>query len=161
MPRRDAFLRLYETLLARRAYQCKKLAGELANLRDFKAADSTGDSVDGAFETSSDEMSSQLAELDARELGQIERALALLRQGRYGVCEGGSENCQIKIPVARLNALPFTTSCINCESEMEKYPDWPGQRGTSSWEEVFDWEAPLERQRINLSELEMELSSNR
>jgi hypothetical protein len=63
MPRRDALLRLYETLLARRAYQRKKLAGELANLLDFKAADSTGDSVDGAFETSSDEMSSQLAAL--------------------------------------------------------------------------------------------------
>jgi DnaK suppressor protein len=161
MPSRDPFLRLYETLLARRAYQRKKLAGELANLRAFKAADSTGDSVDGAFETTSDEMSSQLAELDARELGQIERALARLRQGKYGVCEGGSQNCQKKIRVARLNALPYTTLCINCEREMEKYPDWLGQRGAGNWKEVFDWEAPLERQRINLSELEMELSSNR
>jgi DnaK suppressor protein len=161
MPRRDALLRLHETLLARRAYQRKKLAAELANLRDFKAADSTGDSADGAFETSSDEMSSQLAGLDARELGQIGRALARLMRGKYGVCEGGSENCQKKIPVARLNALPYTTFCINCEREMEKYPDWLDRRGTGNWKEDFDWEAPLERQRINLSELEMELSSNR
>jgi DnaK suppressor protein len=160
MPRRDALLRLYERLLARRAYQRKKLAGELANLLDFKAADSTGDSVDGAFETSSDEMSSQLAELDARELGQIERALARLMRGKYGVCEGGSRTCQRKIPAARLNALPYTTLCINCEQETEKYPAWLDRRGAGNWEEVFDWEAPLERQRINLSELEMELSSN-
>src|SRR5207253_87180 len=117
--------------------------------------------VDGAFETTSDEVSSQLAELDARELGQIERALARLMRGEYGVCEGSSANCQIKIPVARLNALPYTTFCINCEQEMEKYPDWRGQRSAGNWEEVFDWESPLERQRINLSELEMELSSNR
>src|ERR1700736_3865545 len=136
MPRRNALLRLDETLLARRTYQREKLAGELANLRDFKAADSTGDSADGAFETSSDEMASQLAELDARELGQIERALARWRQGKYGVCEGGSQNCQKKIPVARLNALPYTTVCITCEREMEEYPDWLDQRGTSNWNEV-------------------------
>jgi DnaK suppressor protein len=160
MPRRDALLRLYETLVARRAYQRKKLAGELANLRDFNAADSTGDSADCAFETSSDEMSSQLAELDARELGQIERALARLMGGTYGVCEGDSENCQKKIRVARLNALPYTTFCINCEREIEKYSDRLDGQGAGNWKEVFDWEAPLERQRINLSEWDMELSSN-
>ena len=106
MPRRDPLSRLYETLLVRRACERKKLTRELANLRDIKAADSTGDSVDGAFETSSDELSSQLAELDAHELGQIERALARLRQGKDGVCEGTSASCQKKIPMARLSALP-------------------------------------------------------
>jgi DnaK suppressor protein len=137
------------------------LAGDLAALRDLSAADSTGDSADVAFETSSDEMSSQLAEMDARELGQIERALARLLQGRYGVCEGGSENCQIKIPVARLNALPYTTFCINCERAMERNPDSPDRLGAGNWTQVFDWEAPMERQQINLSELEMELSDSR
>ncbi len=138
MPRRDALLRLHETLLARRADLRNKLAGDLANLHDLRAADSTGDSAAVAFETSSDEMSSQLAEMDARELSQIERALARLPQGRYGVCEGGSENCQIKIPVARLNALPYTTFCINCERELEEYPDWLDRRGAGNWEQVFD-----------------------
>jgi DnaK suppressor protein len=143
-------LRLHETLLARRADLRNKLAGDLAALRDLSAADSTGDSAEVAFETSSDEMSSQLAEMDARELDQSERSLARLLQGRYGVCE----NCQIKIPVARLNALPYTTFCINCERELEKYPDWLDRRGAGNWKQVFDWEAPLERQRINPSELE-------
>jgi RNA polymerase-binding transcription factor DksA len=32
--------------------------------------------------------------LEARELSQIERALARLKQGNFGVCEG----CQKKIP---------------------------------------------------------------
>jgi DnaK suppressor protein len=128
MPRRNALLRLHETLLARRGDLRTKLAGELANLSDFRAADSTTDSVDVAFETSSDEMSSQLAELDARELSQIERVLVRLTQGTYGVCEGGSENCQKRIPVARLNTLPSTTFCINCEREMEKSTS-PGAPG--------------------------------
>src|SRR5713226_6531167 len=132
MAKRAGLLRMHETLLARRADLRNKLAGDLANLRDFKAADSAGDSVDVAFEASSDEMSSQLAEMDARELNQIERALARLTQGRYGVCEGGSENCQIKVPLARLNALPYTTLCTTSERELETYPDWQDGRGTGN-----------------------------
>src|SRR5438132_11281130 len=120
MARRDALLRLHKSLLARRDDLRAKLAGELAHLRDFKAADSTGDSADVAFETGSDEMASQLAALDSRELNQIERALARLKQGTYGLCE----ICQARIPVARLNALPYTTYCIGCQREAERYPDW-------------------------------------
>ncbi len=153
-------MRRHETLRARSADLRKQLAYELANLRDFKAADSTRDSADVAFETSSDEIASQLAELDARELTQIERALARLKPGTYGICEGGSANCQERIPLARLNALPYTTFCINCEREMGKHPDWQDRRETGNWEQVFDWEAVLEDQRINLSELEIDLSSN-
>jgi DnaK suppressor protein len=154
-------LRLHRTLLARWTDLHEKLVDELANLRDFKSADYTGDSADVAFETSSDEMSSQLAELDARELSQIERALARLKQGAYGICEGGSKNCQKRIPVSRLNALPYTTFCINCEREIEKHPGWLDRRGTDNWVQVFDSEARVERQRINLSGLEMELSGKR
>jgi len=115
MQKRTALLRLRKTLLARWMDLHEKLADELANLCDFKAADHTGDSADVAFETSSDEMSSQLAELDAHELSQIERALARMKQGAYGVCE----NCERMITPARLNALPYATLCINCERLME------------------------------------------
>jgi DnaK suppressor protein len=161
MTRRDALLRLQKTLLARGADLRRTLAEELANLCDFKAADSTGDSADVAFEAGSDEMSAQLAELDAHELSQIERALARLKQGTFGICEGASKSCRNKIPVARLNALPYSTFCINCQREMDKYPDWQDRRGTGKWNQIFDGEAPLEDQRINLVELEMDLSSNR
>jgi DnaK suppressor protein len=165
MARREALLRLHQTLLARREHLRKKLAGELADLRDFKSADTTGDSVDVAFETGSDEMTSQLAELDARELHQIERALDRLKHGTYGVCEGENDDgepCSEKIPVARLNALPYTTLCIRCQREMEKFPGGFQRRGPGDWEKVFEAERPLEDQReINLSELEVDISSNR
>src|SRR5437764_108485 len=75
MARRDALLRLHKSLLARRADLRKKLAEELKNLRDFRSPVSTGDSADVAFESGSDEMTSHLAEIDARELTQIDRAL--------------------------------------------------------------------------------------
>jgi DnaK suppressor protein len=138
-----------------------KLAGDLANLCDFKAADSACDSVDVAFETSSDEMSSQLAELDSHELGQIERALVRLKQGTYGICEGGSKDCQKRIPVARLSAVPYTSFCINCEREMEKHPGQIGHQVTGNWNQVFDSQALMGDQRINLTQLATDLSDKR
>jgi DnaK suppressor protein len=157
MARRDALLRLHKSLLSRRASIRKKLADELDGLRNLKSSDATGDSADVAFESGSEEMASQLAELDARELNQIERALLRLKQGTYGLCEA----CGCKIPVGRLNALPYTTLCIACQREMEKYPDW-ADRPAASWEKVYDAATPLEEQReVDLSDIEIDLSSNR
>ncbi len=100
-------------------------------------------------------MASQLAEIDARELSHIERALVRLKQGTYGICEG----CQSKIPVGRLNALPYTTVCIDCQREMEKYPSWDDRRHLGNWDNVFDAATPIEEQReVNLSEIEIDLS---
>ncbi len=50
-------------------------------------ADDGGDLIDVAAETTQDEISSQLAEVESRELGLIEEALVRLREGRYGDCE--------------------------------------------------------------------------
>jgi DnaK suppressor protein len=158
MARRDALLRLHKSLLSRRADIRKKLADELDGLRNLKGADAPGDPVDAAFESGSEEMASQLAELDSRELRQIDRALQRLKQGTYGVCEA----CGSKIPIGRLNALPYTTLCIACQREMEKYPDWSDRRSPGSWEKVYDAATPLEEQReVDLSEIEIDLSSNR
>jgi DnaK suppressor protein len=157
MARRDALLRLHKSLLNRRADIRRKLADELDSLRNLKDADASGDAADAAFEAGSDEMTSQLAELDSRELSQIDRALARLKQGTYGLCE----SCGHKIPIGRLNALPYSTLCIACQREMEKYPNW-NEYGGANWEKVYDAAAPLEEQReVDLSDIEIDLSSNR
>jgi DnaK suppressor protein len=156
MARRDALLRLHKSLTSRRDELRRRLGGELKDLRNFKSND-TGDSADAAFDSGSEEVSSQLAALEARELSQIERALARLKQGNFGVCEG----CQKKIPVSRLNALPFSTTCIECQREMELYGTWGGGAG-GNWEKVSDTPAPLEDQReVDLSDIEMDISTNR
>jgi DnaK suppressor protein len=155
MARKDALLRLHKTLLSRRADLRKKLAEDLDNLRNFRGEDSTGDAADVAFESGSDEMASQLAEFEARELGQIDRALVRLKQGTYGLCE----SCSAKIPVGRLNALPYSTLCIDCQREMEQYPDWNDRRNAGDWEKLVDSASLLEDQReVNLSDLEIDLS---
>jgi DnaK suppressor protein len=155
MARRDALLRLHKTLLARRAALRKALAGELADLQKFKSE--SGDSADVAFDAGSEEISTQLAELEARELSQIERALVRMKQGTYGVCEG----CQGKIPVARLNALPYSNTCIECQREMENYPGWENGRGGRDWEKVYESGTRTEDEpEVNLSEIELDLTSH-
>ena len=45
-------------------------------------------------------------------LTEVERALAKLDEGNYGVCE----NCGKEIGEARLEAMPATRYCIDCAS---------------------------------------------
>jgi DnaK suppressor protein len=148
-------LRLHKSLTSRRDELRRRLGGTLKDLRNYKSND-TGDSADAAFDSGSEEVSSQLAELEARELSQIERALARLKQGNFGVCEG----CQKKIPVSRLNALPFSTTCIECQREMELYGTWGGG-ADSNWEKVSDSPRLEDQREVDLSDIEMDIPSNR
>jgi DnaK suppressor protein len=156
MARRDALLRLHKSLVARRDELRKRLGGDLKDLSNSHKGDATSDSADLAFDSSSEEVASQLAELESRELAQIERALTKLKHGTYGLCEG----CAKKIPVARLNALPFSTTCVDCQREMEVYGRWGGRGAAGNWEKVSDSPAPLEEQReVDLSDIEMDIGS--
>lgn len=157
MARRDALMRLQKSLVARRDELRRRLGGDLKDLYDGTAGVG-GDTADLAFDSGTEEVTSQLAELESRELLQIERSLLRLKHGTYGACEG----CSRKIPVARLNALPFTTTCIQCQREMELYGAWGGGPGVANWQKVSDAPARLEDQReINIAEIEMDLTSNR
>jgi DnaK suppressor protein len=79
------------------------------------AEQSGGDVVDAALDAAQDEISSQLAEVESRELAHIENALERMRQGTYGQCE----ICDGKIPLARLSALPYAMTCIDCQRAAE------------------------------------------
>jgi DnaK suppressor protein len=156
MARRDALIRLHKSLTGRRDDLRKRLGGDLKDLSNSHKGDATGDSADLAFDSSGEEVASQLAELESRELSQIERALGKLKQGSYGLCEG----CSKRIPVARLNTLPFITTCIECQREMELYGSWGGRRMTGDWDKVSDAERPLEDQReVDLSDLELDIGT--
>ncbi len=66
MARQEAILRLHKQLTTRRTELLRKLQDDMTNLRN-QGANSTGDAADVAFESGSEEMASQLAELDSRE----------------------------------------------------------------------------------------------
>ena len=84
------------------------------------------------MDAAQDEISSQLAEVESRELANIERALVRIQNGSYGECEG----CGNRIPLARLNALPYATSCIECQRAAETSGGAGGQGG--DWSRVLD-----------------------
>ena len=107
MARKDALVNLRAILVRRRDALRSALAGDLSLLRELHG-ETTGDVVDAALDTAQDEISSQLAEVESRELAHIENALVRMKAGEYGVCEV----CSKKIPMARLDALPYATMCI-------------------------------------------------
>ncbi len=150
MARREALLRLHKTLQARRTELRKRFGREL---HDLQHNDATSDAVDAAFEATGEELASQLAELEAKELVQVERALTRLKQGKYGTCDG----CETKIPVLRLNALPYSTLCIKCQRESENDSNWLNDRLADNWESVRDHD-PNEDRVVNISRLEMDYS---
>jgi len=153
MARKQALLRLRKSLVDRRGELMRRLGGELKGLL-HRSGDAGGDSADQAFESSGEEVSSQLAQVESRQLKQIERSLDRLKQGTYGLCE----ICQKKIPISRLNALPFSTTCIECQREMEANGEWNGG-GAHDWERVSDVESRMkEPGEVDFSQLEMDFS---
>lgn len=112
--RNDSIKKIYDLLVTRRDALRRALEGDLSLLMQLR--EQTGsDVVDAALDSTQDEISSQLAEVESRELGRIENALARIRAGAYGDCE----ICVKKIPMARLNALPYATMCIECQQAAE------------------------------------------
>jgi DnaK suppressor protein len=113
-------------------------------------AQTSGDVVDAALDSVQDEISSQLAEVESRELARIETALERMRDGGYGVCESCSQN----IPLARLNALPYATLCIKCQREAER--EGLGGRADADWSRLLD--VGVGEPDLTISDIELDVS---
>jgi DnaK suppressor protein len=131
MTRKESILKLRDLLVTRRDALRKALAGDLSLLKQLREQ-TGGDVIDAALDAAQDEISSQLAEVESRELANIERALLRIRKGSYGECEA----CGNKIPLARLNALPYATSCIECQRAAET--SGGAGSGSGDWSRVLD-----------------------
>lgn len=144
MARKDSLLKLRDLLIKRRDALRKALAGDLSMLQSLREQIGS-DVVDAALDASQDEISSKLAEVESRELGSIENALEQIRKGTYGVCE----ICDGKIPLARLQALPYATNCINCQRAAES----SGSTGhySGDWSRVTDAGVDID---VSFSDLE-------
>ncbi len=148
MARKDAIKTLHQVLIRRRDALRKALAGDLSLLKELREQ-TAGDVVDAALDSAQDEISSQLAEVESRELSNIENALERLRAGEYGICEG----CDTNIPLARLQALPYATMCIQCQRENEKRG---GGSGTSAdWGRLIDMGSDAD---VKFSDIELDVS---
>jgi len=130
MIRKDALRRVTKLLTQRRTELRKRLGIDMGDMGHR----SGGDLADVAFSSIGDELSSRLAELEGRELVQIELALQRIKQGRYGVCD----MCDKRILVGRLNAVPYSIMCIKCQNEAERNTNWLENHASIDWEGVRD-----------------------
>lgn len=147
MARKDSIQKMHEVLVKRRDALRRALAGDLSLLKQLREQ-SGSDVVDAALDAAQDEISSQLAEVESRELANIERALDSMRQGTYGNCE----ICKSKIPLARLQALPYATMCIECQRAAET-GDLDSRR-EGDWGRVVD--TGFSDAEVSLTDLEMQ-----
>lgn len=147
MARKDSILNLRQVLLKRRDALRQALAGDLSLLKELREQ-SSGDVVDFALDSAQDELSSQLAEVESRELAQIESALELMREGKYGQCEG----CDKAIPLARLQALPYASTCIECQRTAERSGSGGGY--VADWGRLLDNDAS--ERDVTFSDIEVQ-----
>ena len=149
MARSEALIRITKTLLNRRTSLRKRLGVDMNDLSNTNAT-ATGDIADVAFDHAGEELASQLAELEARELAQVELALRRIKQGKYGTCDG----CDTKIPVARLDVLPYSVTCIKCKRDAETHTGWQSDRVVADWDKIREADSSFDKE-VNLSQLEI------
>lgn len=111
-----------ETLRRQLTERSAVLRGEIAEALHHSAAPAAlgvGDHAEVGDEAEADlESSIELAgmERDAQELNGVLEALALMENGRYGMCA----DCGAPIAYERLLAQPQAPRCIRCETERER-----------------------------------------
>ena len=102
-----------EQLLSKREQINRRLAKLHAPTRRSEEP-LTADFAEQAVQRQNDEVISALEQASRQELTQINRALARIDAGEYGLCVV----CGNPIPEARLAILPYTQHCVACAEKL-------------------------------------------
>ncbi len=109
-----AIHKIRRRLIANRAELLKLIRSSQSVERD--AGDLTfSNEIDLASSLEGREMTFQLTSRDRNELKLIEDALFRIANGTYGKCE----SCEKKISLKRLQIMPLTSLCIECQEATE------------------------------------------
>ncbi len=109
-----AVLKIRERLIVNRAELLKMIQASQSVERD--AGDLTfSNEIDLASSLEGREMIFQLTSRDRNELKLIEETLFRINNGSYGECE----SCEKKITLKRLQIMPLTSLCIECQEAAE------------------------------------------
>ena len=109
-------LKIKERLLEKRRDLLKLIQSSKSLERDV--GDLTfSNEIDLASSLEGREMVFQLTSRDRNELRLIEDALFRIKEGNYGECE----SCEKKISLRRLQIMPLTSLCIDCQEAAESF----------------------------------------
>lgn len=107
MTRKEDLRLLLENLKA-------KILKEIETTRN-SALEHTADKIELSEIDNQEEMRLNALEIKTRTIAQINQAIEKLEKDTYGFCL----DCNSKISVERLHAIPFVIRCRNCESLKE------------------------------------------
>ncbi len=107
---------LRELLLKRRQELQAEMEQNLANLAPAERTSSVSQDESARLKNLTREVDSRLTHLDAADLTRIDRALELMDEGSYGLCD----ECGCHIPFERLKIEPMTQHCVACKSRWEQ-----------------------------------------
>src|SRR5207244_6581681 len=108
------------------AAQCGEEAGLHRPLNDVVGGVITGipEETDLAQALSDRETTDILVHLLDQNREQVERALARVHEGAYGLCE----DCGHRIPAERLRYQPAATRCVECQGRWDRVNGRTGSR---------------------------------
>lgn len=115
---KKAELQRFENLLLEKR---DALAGDVRSMESQAFRQSGTESApnhmaDYGSDTFEQDMTLGLIETDEKVIAQINEALIRIQKNTYGVCE----SCGIDVPVARLEVLPWTAFCVQCQAQNER-----------------------------------------
>ena len=115
MHRKEFIQKMQQVLIRRRLALRQALSGELSQF-NISSDRHVGDEIDAALDTDYGLINANLAEVESQELAAIDAALERIREGTYGICQ----ECGKRIPVARLQALPYAQYCVKCQQKQDE-----------------------------------------
>jgi RNA polymerase-binding transcription factor len=113
--RKKFLAKMRERLLDMKAKLLTEIETELKAEREGNK-DEGLDTYDLASEERDREINFILSDRERVKIKQIDDALERIEDASYGVCE----SCGLEIAEERLNALPFTRLCRDCQQDQER-----------------------------------------
>jgi DnaK suppressor protein len=109
-------LEQFKKRLETRQQELRRLVSR--NVQDGRTADeqSAQDIADKAANSYTKEFLFHQSNNDRQLLGLVDEALNRIREGSYGECV----NCGNELNAKRLEAVPWTRYCINCQEKVEQ-----------------------------------------
>ena len=105
----------YDSIIERLRLRKAELENRLGRVETSMRKSYAKDWEEQSIERENDEVVDALDETLRTELNLVNSALSRVDKSQYGVCA----ICDEPIPVARLEALPYTDRCVSCASESE------------------------------------------
>jgi DnaK suppressor protein len=104
------------TLRARLQGDMTQMEGNALNKDHDKATSMPSHMAELGSDQFEQELTLSLLDNEKEAIDQIEAALERIEDGSFGECE----ECAVRIPQARLEAIPYAALCVRCASQREE-----------------------------------------